>query len=573
MTIRSNGRRKPGEPKRGTSKKAQLLAALGMSVALPLLLALFNVANWGVSTVRADPAGIKYTGIASCSQCHGDDYDKNNPADKKSKEVEIWKNLDPHSKTYEQLTNEKGTAIAAKMKIADAKTDKYCISCHALSGLSTSGRVVRVNLDPKLIHTDHQMSEGTTCANCHGPSGNDKTKGWLVPHKAKDWTQKQRVALGSVKLFDDLGLYDTKDMKLRANLCYSCHMITDPDLIAAAHPHRPFESNVLYARYKKTSHFAGDKDEFAESKLWAVGQAISLREAADDMAETILKKKGDAAVQAAYEHLLAHSLIFRQIVPGAAKKIDDSIAAIAANRAQGEKMADPLKAIAQTADQEVDKLNSAKMDRAMAEGFLKAVASESAQAAQAGLPGASQYLFALVSLWGNLKDPKVESDEKFAKIKSLSKVLKPADNQSANYSADMRAKYAAEAGAVGALFPGGQAMPLPAAAFVVPEIKNGPAVAQVKPPDPPVKVEPAKVDPPKVEPAKVEPVKVPEVAPVQSPPLEPRKVYEDYSARAPLGAGEYGSCVFCLECGMRWPLGRNYCGRCGQALPRWEEKK
>ena len=543
------------------------MAVTGMALTTLLVLAMLVAANCLVRTVRADPSGIKYTGVASCSQCHGDDYDKTKPEDKKSKEVEIWKSMDPHSKTFEQLTSEMGQSIAAKMKIADAKTNQSCVSCHALSGMSTMGRVVRVNLDPQMIHNDNQIGDGVSCGACHGPSGNDKKRGYLIPHKGVGWTEKQRQAGGAIKLFDDFGMYDTKDMKLRANLCYSCHMIVDPDLIAAAHPHRPFESNVLYTRYRKLAHFAGDKDEFSESKLWAVGQIISLREAADDMSELGAKKKGDVALQAAYEHLLAHALTFRQIVPAAAQAIDTAIATIQANRTQPEKMAEPLKAIARTANQEVDKLNAIKFTRETSEKLLKAVASESAQSAQAGLSAATQYLFALTSLWGNLKDPQSDTDEKFTKIKALAKVLKPANNQSANYTTEMKNAYVTETSAVAALFPGGQPIPLPPSAFVFPEIKGQAAAAPEL-----TKTEPVTKEPVKAEPAKPP---VPESAELKSAPpapLQPRKVYEDYSKRAPLVPAEYGTCVFCLECGMQWPLGRNYCGRCGRALPVWEEK-
>ncbi|HYG76624.1 MAG TPA: multiheme c-type cytochrome [Planctomycetota bacterium] len=529
------------------------------------------------SVARADPKGIKYTGTASCTGCHGEDFDKNKPDAKKAKEVDIWNRLDPHSKTFSvQLTGEAAQAMAKKLNIADPTTNENCLSCHALTGPSMQTPHKRVTLQKADTHTDHQTFEGVSCAACHGPSGHDKNTGWLAPHKDPGWTQKQREATGSVALFDKVGLYDTKDLRLRASLCYSCHVINDSALIAAGHPHRPFDANILYTRYKRTSHFPGDKDPLAESKLWAVGQAVTLANLAAETRDALKAKKDAPQLALLKQHLFAHALMVRQIVSAdsaALQKIDAQLEIV------GEKGPDAwdsaLQVLNEVGTQQSEKLNAQKIDRAVAEGFLKGVAAEASQAAAAGLPGANQFIFSLASLWGNLKDAVPANDERFTKIKGLARVLRPLNNDESKYDAAVRAQFLAEAKAVADLFPGGQSLPLKA----LPKDSSSqpaPAPAVVIAPEP-------KPDP---KPPVTEPVK-PEVAPIKEPPPqvvadtpkaavpEPtrRRVYEDYSKRPPVQPAEYGKQLFCLECGMQWPLSTNYCGRCGRELPKWEEVK
>jgi hypothetical protein len=537
----------------------------------------------GRGIAHADPKGVKYTGIASCTGCHGEDFDKNKPDEKKKKEVDIWSKQDLHAKAFAvQLSGDEAKAIAKKLGIADATTSSNCLSCHGLSGMSlTPDAFQRVPLEPAILHKDVQQSEGVSCASCHGPSGFDKSAGYLVPHKTEGWTAKQRAG-GVQKLFDEFGLYDTKDMKLRTHACYSCHAINDPELVAADHPHRPFEMNVLFTRYLKTAHFNADKDPLNETKMWMLGQLISLQHSAEELGAAAKAKKSDAHIRAAYENVLAHGLFSRQICRSDAAvlaKIDADLGAIAAAGGQSDKLDAPLKSLAATANQQADKFNAGKIDRAMAETLLKGVAAEFDQAARAGLPAATQYVFALGSLQGNLKDGTPVSEEKFKTAKGLAKVLRALKNDSAQYTDAVRSQFLNEAKTVAALFPGGDALPLellPKLAGDVKPVAVTPPVEPVRPPP----VEPVKPVPP-VEPVK--PVAVtdvkPPVQPVEGPRVSAipealrRKALEEYARRAPLPPGEYGKQVFCLECGMKWPTGTNFCGRCGTILPQWEDVK
>src|SRR6185369_5193094 len=116
------------------------------------------------------------------------------------------------------------------------------LSCHALSGFTngdSKGRKL-LNAPNDFVTGVPALKQGVSCDACHGPA-----EKYLEPHVTKGWTAKQRAALGSEKLYDQLGLYDTKNLKMRANMCVSCHLKIDAELINAAHPELPFELDTF----------------------------------------------------------------------------------------------------------------------------------------------------------------------------------------------------------------------------------------------------------------------------------------------------------------------------------------
>ena len=77
-------------------------------------------------------------------------------------------------------------------------------------------------LPPMMRGPKFDITEGVHCEGCHGPA-----EKWLEPHAEKGWTHEQSVKLG---------MYDTKNLLLRAEKCVSCHLAIEPDLVAAGHP-------------------------------------------------------------------------------------------------------------------------------------------------------------------------------------------------------------------------------------------------------------------------------------------------------------------------------------------------
>src|SRR2546425_7991450 len=72
-------------------------------------------------------------------------------------------------------------------------------------------------------------------------------------------------------------MYDTKNFLLRSEKCVSCHLSIDQELVAAGHPDLlAFELATFSANMPP--HWR-DKGAWADTKVWATGQAILLREA------------------------------------------------------------------------------------------------------------------------------------------------------------------------------------------------------------------------------------------------------------------------------------------------------
>src|SRR5262249_56943340 len=100
--------------------------------------------------------------------------------------------------------------IAQALKIPKAEASDRCLSCHA------------VNVKAQMRGPKFDIAEGVHCEGCHGPS-----EKWLEPHAEKGWTHEQSVKLG---------MYDTKNLLMRAEKCVSCHLAIDQELVAAGHP-------------------------------------------------------------------------------------------------------------------------------------------------------------------------------------------------------------------------------------------------------------------------------------------------------------------------------------------------
>ena len=246
----------------------------------------------GSSTEDLFKLNLKFHGAQDCSnaKCHGT---AGKPADSKEPppyydEFTAWatgkpsQDPDPHSKAYESLggatpKGKKGDEIWAKYKpLAGAKEAKAtdsakCLTCHALAA-------PKAEQGPKFA-----VDEGVTCGSCHGPY-----QKWGDPHSKKVgnewWAEAERKATGNnpAAFLDKWGFYDTKNIQARADKCTSCHLAIDPQMVEAGHPQPQFELNSYSASYP--SRHWRQEEGFFGVKLWAVGQAVSLRDAMGQLA-------------------------------------------------------------------------------------------------------------------------------------------------------------------------------------------------------------------------------------------------------------------------------------------------
>lgn len=213
-------------------------------------------------------SGMTYMGDASCSSaaCHGSDEAKMQSGQMIGDESTIWSasgaDGDPHAKAWKTLKNADSKAIAGKLGIGDAVTSDRCLSCHALNAPAAQR-------GPKF-----DIETGNSCESCHGPS-----ERWLQPHAKAGWTRDQRESLGTMGLKKNHGLLDTSDLALRAELCVSCHLQIDKDLLDAGHPSLQFEMygyNNYFFDGQYTLHWDEPKAQLVTARQWAVGQAAAL---------------------------------------------------------------------------------------------------------------------------------------------------------------------------------------------------------------------------------------------------------------------------------------------------------
>jgi hypothetical protein len=202
------------------------------------------------------PIAGKYLGPGSCSAvaCHGG-IQPIATSRILQNEYSTWIVQDKHAKAYSVLQSPISQRMAHTLGLGKPDTAPKCLACHALSvSAAQKGR----ELD---------LTEGVSCESCHGPSS-----AWLGPHNLKGWTTKQSIAMG---------MFDTKNLIHRAEVCLSCHLGTaeksvDHEMIAAGHPDLIFELDAYSA--VEPAHWKPSADPYAGVRSWSVGQAVQLRE-------------------------------------------------------------------------------------------------------------------------------------------------------------------------------------------------------------------------------------------------------------------------------------------------------
>jgi hypothetical protein len=203
----------------------------------------------------------------------------------------------------------------AALSIKAPAKDARCTSCHTVT--------VAVPLQGKAFNA----KEGVTCSACHGPS-----EKWLEPHSKKDvvagWRAQnfgapgvpQALPPGHAQLLTKLGFYDTKVLRARAERCTSCHLTMDATLAVAGHPQPRFELDT-FSRDAKTEggkytdrHWRAAADPFEGVRLWAIGQAVQLRHASEQLAARTDASVKDPELGEAVYQAVAHYLAFRPVL-------------------------------------------------------------------------------------------------------------------------------------------------------------------------------------------------------------------------------------------------------------------
>jgi hypothetical protein len=212
----------------------------------------------------------QYTGPGSCSStsCHGSIAPRTDNRVRQN-EYSVWIVRDKHSKAFVSLTGPVGERMAAILNLGKAESAPKCLACHALDVPAA-----------QRAHT-FDLSDGVSCENCHGPAS-----AWLGRHTERDWTHEQSVALG---------MYDTRDLIKRSEMCLSCHLgneqkSVDHEMIAGGHPDLYFELDAFSAtmpRHWKEPGEPGEtegSDPWFDVREWSTGQAVQLQESLTQLA-------------------------------------------------------------------------------------------------------------------------------------------------------------------------------------------------------------------------------------------------------------------------------------------------
>jgi hypothetical protein len=205
-------------------------------------------------------------GVVNCanSVCHGS-VQPIKDSDVLQTEYVTWSRVDKHSRAYKVLSSEQSQRIARNLGLAKpANQEKICLDCHAH------------NVPVALRGERFKFDDGVSCEACHGPSGR-----WLQSHDEQGATHA-----GNLKA----GLFPTDDPVARAQLCLSCHFgnsdrFVTHRIMGAGHPRMSFELDTFTAvepaHFKPDSDWEKRKRMWDGVKVWAIGQALIVREMTD----------------------------------------------------------------------------------------------------------------------------------------------------------------------------------------------------------------------------------------------------------------------------------------------------
>jgi len=326
-------------------------------------------------------AALKYMGGASCggSKCHG------NPTPRadfpKLNENIIWQQKDKHAKAYETLTNERlkskvsPSGIAKRLNLAKAETSERCLVCHA------------VNVKPAQRGPKFDITDGVHCEGCHGPA-----EKWLESHAEKGWTHEQSVKLG---------MYDTRDLLLRAENCVSCHLAIDADMVAAGHPDLlAFELDTFSRKMSEPPHYRTEPP-LAGARAWAIGQMVALREAAKQLAD---RAKGNAPaklLEDANQKVVGHAAVVGPLLgvvaPAGQRGLEQDVATLTDQVKKGDRGAIAATAgkIVQAMTQQAGSIAKREFSQAETQKLVESITASADPISGRGLKSAEQTAMAL----------------------------------------------------------------------------------------------------------------------------------------------------------------------------------
>ncbi|MFK7941844.1 MAG: multiheme c-type cytochrome [Paracoccaceae bacterium] len=233
----------------------------------------------------AQPHDVKALGSVTCSQstCHSADKPWPNSSVTQQEYV-VWKEKDPHAKSFQTLQTKKARQIAGDLGLGSPTSAKLCLDCHTF------------NISPKHREDTFNQAEGVTCEACHGPASE-----WLGVHQTGLYFYQRNI---------DEGMYPTTHPTRRAELCLSCHMGTedkfvDHRMLVAGHPRLPFELG-FYTWFAETtpgrstgySHFQVDDDYLQRKpwpfgvRVWSIGQAVQMKKFVELMTDPKTGQEG-----------------------------------------------------------------------------------------------------------------------------------------------------------------------------------------------------------------------------------------------------------------------------------------
>lgn len=225
----------------------------------------------------------KYFGASTCgaSSCHAaKEQEKNRPAD----EYVTWSKKDRHSKAYDTLFEGESTDMCEELDIEDPSKDKACTVCHTTD--------VQKDLRGKKFNNE----DGVSCDGCHGPA-----EGWIKPH-TKPHKYEDMLTMG---------MWDTRNLFRRADVCVSCHLQIDPKLVEAGHPDLSFE--LFTHSHREPPHWY-ERQTWDGIRAWSVGQTVSLRDALTKIKSRIGQKDNEDNLDLAISQGLSHTTVFRHAI-------------------------------------------------------------------------------------------------------------------------------------------------------------------------------------------------------------------------------------------------------------------
>jgi hypothetical protein len=207
---------------------------------------------------------------------------------------------DRHAKAYAVLFDPRSDVIESRLPDSESKhrkayEDARCLACHTTPRPSA-----------ELESTAWLNSDGVGCESCHGAAAD-----YIGPHTTSGWDQ-----LG-VDAKRQQGLLNTKDLKVRAEICAGCHvgehsadgsLVRDVnhDLIAAGHPRLAFEFSAYLENMpphwdekfgKAAGAGPGGSAENFAARAWAIGRLATIK-AALSLLERRLPETENRAVEA-----------------------------------------------------------------------------------------------------------------------------------------------------------------------------------------------------------------------------------------------------------------------------------